>query len=114
MQDFQLKLELEGGTAIIGMKGELTHAGEARLLTAYDKVEAAQCTNLVLDFSDIEYINSAGMSIIITLLTKSQKFDQHVCACGLSSHFQKIFDMVGLTRYIPHYNSRSNAIASLA
>lgn len=49
------------------------------------------------------------MSVIITLLTRAQESGAELRAYGLSPHFQKIFDMVGLLKYIPHYDSAAEA-----
>ena len=114
VQKFQIKIDINGSVAILGMQGDVTHECENNMLNAYDKISTAKVKHILFDFSQVDYINSAGMSVIIMLLTKSQEVDQQLHACGLSSHFQKIFGMVGLLKYIPHYETREEALKAIA
>lgn len=113
MEIFQVNLELNGAIATVKMTGDLTHTAEERLINAYEKAASAKAKHLILDFQQVEYINSAGMSIIIAILTRAQEAGQELRACGLSSHFQKIFNMVGLSKYIVHYENVQAALQGI-
>ncbi|MCA9743556.1 MAG: STAS domain-containing protein [Deferribacteres bacterium] len=113
MENFQVHLELDGAIATLKMNGDLTHTAEQRLINAYDKCATPKTKHIVLDFSQVEYINSAGMSIIISMLTRAQEIQQEIRACGLSPHFQKIFNMVGLSKYIMHFENLQDALQGL-
>lgn len=113
METFQTHLDLDGAIATLKMHGDLTHTAEQRLVNTYDKCATSKTKYVILDFSHVEYINSAGMSIIISLLTRAQELDQEMRACGLSPHFQKIFNMVGLSKYISHYDDLQTALQGL-
>lgn len=113
MENFQVNLELDGAIATVKMTGDLTHAAEQRLINTYEKAASSKVKYIILDFLQVEYINSAGMSIIITMLTRSQEMGQELRACGLSPHFQKIFNMVGLSKYIVHYENVQAALQSI-
>ena len=84
------------------------------MASIFEKIQSSGVRFVVLDFRQVEYINSAGMSVLITLLTRSQKAGLELRAFGLSSHYQKIFDMVGLLKYIPHFDSEESALKSLS
>ncbi|MFQ5631523.1 MAG: STAS domain-containing protein [bacterium] len=114
MENFQVHLELDGAIAKIKMAGDLTHSSDQRLMNAYEKADTTKAKHLILDFQQVEYINSAGMSIIITMLTRAQESGQELRACGLSPHFQKIFNMVGLSKYIEHFESMQEALQSIS
>ncbi|KAA3620063.1 MAG: anti-sigma factor antagonist [Calditrichaeota bacterium] len=113
MQGFQVKVEIDNPNAVFNMNGDLTHESQKRMLDAYEKVVSSKMQNILLDFSHVDYINSAGMSVIITILTKAQNAQQALFACGLSQHFQKIFDMVGLLKYMPHYDTKDEAMKNI-
>lgn len=55
---------------------------------------------LVLNFTQVPYMNSAGIALLIRLSRSSKKAGIHTLAFGLSSHYQKLFRMVGLTESI--------------
>ena len=50
------------------------------------------------------------MAIIISILTKSRDRGQALRSWGLTDHFQKIFDMVGITKYMNHDQSEEEAL----
>ena len=112
MEEIQVNLRLEERLAIVDLSGDVTSLAEKKLLTAYDKVVAQKIKQLIFNFSKVNYINSAGMSVMITILTRSQNQNLNLRAFGLSPHFQKIFDMVGLLKYIPHFADEAEARAS--
>ena len=112
MEEIQVNLRLEDRLAIVDLSGDVTSLAEKKLLAAYDKAVAQKTKCIVFNFSRVNYINSAGMSVMITILTRSQNHGVNLRAFGLSSHFQKIFDMVGLLKYIPHFAGEVEARTS--
>ena len=110
MHSFQINIEIDSPGAVFNMRGDLTHECEKNLLDAYEKAASSNVKKILLNFSQVDYINSAGLSVLITMLTKSQNAGQKLIACGLSQHFQKIFDMVGLMKYIPHFATFDEAM----
>jgi anti-anti-sigma factor len=114
--EIQINLRLEGKLAIIDLKGDVTSFAEKKLVSAFDKAIAQQAKWVIFNFTGVGYVNSAGMSIIIALLTRSQSSagGPKLRVFGLSDHFQKIFDMVGLLKYMPHFASEQEARAGCA
>jgi anti-sigma B factor antagonist len=114
VEEIQVNLRLEDKLAIVDLSGDVTSLAEKKLLAAYEKAVAQKIKWLIFNFSKVNYINSAGMSVMITILTRSQNQGINLRAFGLSLHFQKIFDMVGLLKYIPLFADENEARASCA
>jgi anti-sigma B factor antagonist len=112
VEEIQVNLRLEDKLAVVDLAGDVTSLAEKKLLAAYEKAVAQKTKCIVLNFGGVSYVNSAGMSILITLLTRSQNQGVALRAFGLSPHFQKIFEMVGLLKYIPHFVNEAEARAS--
>jgi len=112
MEELQVNLRLEEKLAVADLSGDVTSLAEKKLIAAYEKVGGQKMKWLIFNFTNVSYINSAGMSVMITLLTRAQNQSVSLCAFGLSPHFQKIFDMVGLLKYIPHFANEAEARAS--
>jgi anti-anti-sigma regulatory factor len=68
---------------------------------------------VLIDFSKVEYINSSGIALVIQMLMEASKADQTIAAFGLTPHFQKVFTMVGITKYAALHRDEASAIASL-
>ncbi len=111
MNEIQVNLRLEDKLAVLDLNGDVTTQAEKRMTSAYERAAAQKLKGVILNFSNVGYINSAGMAIIISLLTKAQNRGERLCAFGLSSHFQKIFEMVGLLKYVPHFANEAEARA---
>jgi len=109
MTEIQVNLRLENELAIIDLQGDVTSAAEKRIASAYERAAAQKVQFVILNFSRVGYINSAGMSIIISLLTRSQSENRKLYAFGLTPHYQQIFGMVGLLKYVPHFPDEEQA-----
>ena len=59
-------------------------------------------------------INSAGIAILIGIVTEVNRNHQKLAVSGLSQHFQKIFRMVGLAQYADIYQDEDEAIKGFA
>ena len=111
MNEIQIDLRLDGQAALLDLKGEVTALAEKKIFSAYERATAQKAKLVILNFSEVSYINSAGMAIIITLLNKTQTQGGALRAFGLTPHFQKIFEMVGLLKHIPHFADEKAARA---
>lgn len=85
--------------------------------TSIDAVSAAAieaaCTGMrpitVLDFSDVAFINSAGISALLKFVVSARKSGSKLFAMNVSPHHQKIFKMVEMSRFMPPIEERDLA-----
>jgi anti-anti-sigma regulatory factor len=61
----------------------------------------------------VDYINSSGIALVIQMLMEANKNSQKIAAFGLTPHFQKVFTMVGITKYASLFPDEAAAKASL-
>ncbi len=109
-QNTQVETRLQNEVGIIDIAGEVTSFSEKILEEAYEKLTADGLKKVGFNFENVSYINSAGMAIIISILTKSRARGQALRSWGLTDHFQKIFDMVGITKYMKHKRNEEEAL----
>ncbi len=98
--------------AIIDLKGDVTTLSEDTISDAFDSITKDGFNKILLNFQNVEYINSAGIAILIGMVTETRKNNQLLNIYGLSNHFEKIFKMVGLTRYTKIFNDENTALQS--
>jgi anti-anti-sigma factor len=96
----EINIRVEGDAAIIDLKGEINAFAEAALINAYMDARSTEAKSLALNFSDVEYINSTGIALIVSLLAKARKDNQDVIAFGLTDHFQSIFEITRLSDFM--------------
>ncbi len=98
---------------VLDLQGDVTMFAEAELTRSYHLAVDSGAKSLVLNFAGTDYINSAGIAIIISLLTEARASGITLVICGLSPHYQKIFRMVGLTQYAEVFDTEDGAIQEL-
>jgi anti-anti-sigma factor len=109
--DAEPTVRAHNDVSIIELKGDVTPATAGPIEDAYKKVTVAGSKKLLLCFDRNGYINSGGIAVLIGIVSNSRKRGQTIRMTGLSSHFQKIFDMVGLTKYAKVFPSEDAALA---
>jgi anti-sigma B factor antagonist len=67
---------------------------------------------IVLNFDKLEYLNSSGIGLLVTILIRAQRQEVRLLACGLSSHYREIFALTRLDEAIGIYPTESEAIAA--
>jgi anti-sigma B factor antagonist len=99
--------------AVVDIKGDVTAACEPVLMSAYEAAGAA-ASRLVLNFGGLEYMNSGGIGMLVTLLVRANRQRQQLAAFGLSTHYREIFELTRLDEAITIYDSESAALAGAA
>lgn len=108
--EVKVLMDRKDDVTILNMEGDITSFAEEEILSHFNEGLDGGAQKFLLDFSSVEYINSSGIAIIIQLLSSARKKDAKVLCCGLSPHFQKVFEMVGLKKYTEMYDSSEEAI----
>jgi len=96
---------------ILRIHGEITGGSEAPLMDAYGQVGPG-VRSIVLDFTDLEYMNSGGIGLLVTLLVRAQRSGQQLHAIGLSDHYRQILSLTRLDEAIGIHEDESAALAA--
>ncbi|HEY1016243.1 MAG TPA: STAS domain-containing protein [Herpetosiphonaceae bacterium] len=115
MIDDELKVSTRqrDGIWLIDLEGDVTTFAEDAITGAYQKVTSEGAKYIVINSRQSDYINSAGIAILIGVVTEVNRQGQKLAISGLSAHFQKIFRMVGLAQYADIYADEEEAVAAL-
>ncbi len=65
--------------------------------SAYNELARARVRTIILNFSTTDYMNSAGIGLVISLVEDATQAGRSVYAFGLTSHYRKLFNYAGLT-----------------
>lgn len=87
---------LDAATAVIAVVGDITPAADEALSTAHAEATESGATTVVLDFTSLEYLNSGGIGLLVTLLVRAQRAKQRLVAVGLDDHYREIFSLTRL------------------
>jgi anti-sigma B factor antagonist len=104
-----------GGAAVIELTGEVDGGAAGPLNAAYEQaVTDGAATTLVLDFAAVDYINSTGIALIVSVLARARAERRSVVASGLSAHYREIFDITRLSDFIEVFGDLDAAVSQLA
>lgn len=109
----EVSTRLKGSVSVLDMRGDVTALAAQPIEEAYRGVTAAGAKKILLVFAPDCYINSGGIAVLIGILGESKRQGQAVAMAGLTPHFQKVFAMVGLTKYAQIHRSEQEALAGL-
>lgn len=104
----------EGRMGFLDFPRDVTAQTRETAYTAYNALAAEKVDLLSLNFETSDYLNSAGIGLIISLVEDATQAGRKVFAYGLSSHYRKLFSMVGLTERIILVENEAEARAKIA
>ena len=96
--------------SVIDVKGELTAFAEGVLMDAYNQASDGKVRVIVLNFEGLEYMNSSGIGLLVTLLIRVNREKQQLLTYGLSEHYRSIFQITRLDDAIGIHDSEEEAV----
>ena len=113
-KDIQITIKNKDDIAVINITGDVTAKSKKLICDAYQSDTVANSPNILLKFDKSCYIDSDCRATLIDIAVEGCKKGQKINVCGISNHFQKIFDMVGLTNCISVFSSEEAALTDLS
>jgi len=104
--------EVSDQTRVIDIKGDITAQSEDVLMDAYGRASGDGVSAIVLNFTGLDYMNSGGIGLLVTLLVRAQRQHQRMLAYGLSDHYRQIFELTRLDDAIGIHHSEDDALAA--
>ena len=98
--------------AVLRFEGDIASTSKDAVLGTYQGLPKESSKLILLDFTKVDYINSSGIALVIQLLIEAANSEQKISAFGLSPHFNKVFTMVGITKYAGLFSDQSEALAA--
>jgi anti-sigma B factor antagonist len=100
-------------TSVFDIDGEVTGFAEEVLMDAYTRASMHGAKNIALNFTDLDYMNSSGIGLLVTLLVRVQRQKQKLLAFGLSEHYKQIFELTRLNEAIGIYETEQEAVRAV-
>ena len=99
------------GVSVIEIAGELTRQSEPALRDAYARASDGAGA-IILAFHNLDYMNSSGIGLLVTMLVRARRGGQRLLACGLNEHYRHIFELTRLDEAIPIHETERAAVAA--
>ena len=105
--------QVNGAVSVVDIRGDVTAASETALGEAYAAASTPTTAAIVLNFSGLEYMNSGGIGMLVTLLVRANRQRQRLLAYGLNQHYRQIFELTRLDEAIGIHDSEDAAVAAV-
>ena len=112
MSTTTIGLDRVGSVAILHIAGDVTSGSEGDLMAGFTRAVDDGATAIVLDFAGMEYMNSGGIGLLVTLLVRAQRSNTRLLATGLSNHYREILALTRLEEAIEIHDDEAAAIAA--
>ena len=110
--EFGAEVRSHNSTGVIDLRGEINLGADQALLAAYERAVQNDPATVVLNFGDVDYINSTGIALIVGLLARARKEHRAVRAFGLSEHYRQIFAITRLSDFMGIYADEDSAVTA--
>jgi len=106
----EAQVRRHASASVITLHGEINAFAEDALNAAYADAESHSPDVILLNFSDVDYINSTGIALIVSLLARARKSHRQLLACGLSEHYVEIFNITRLADFMTVFPTENAAL----
>ena len=106
----RLSESAQGNVAIFALEGEIDLHYAPVLRALFKTKLSVQAPVLVLDLSNVTYIDSTGLAAIIEYFRDSGEYGGVLCLVGLNDQLKTIFQIVRLDETIPIFPTTVAAI----
>lgn len=98
---------------VLRLTGEIDLSTSRELRARLQHHAKAKCPALVLDFSEVRYIDSSGLATIVEYVQHARAFDGRIALAQVSDRVRTIFELVRLHEFIPIHPTVAEAAAAL-
>jgi anti-anti-sigma factor len=113
MQPFVAEVRKKDHVVILDMRGEVNAFAESGLNAAIKVAEGYNPPVIVLNFTEVNYINSTGIALIVSILAQARKAHRKLVVYGLSEHYVMIFQITRLSDFMAVYADEASALAGV-
>ena len=102
-QPFEAHVRRQDDHITIDLSGEINSFAETDMNEAYAEAESSNPATVVLNFTNVSYINSTGIALIVGLLARARKAKRQLAVYGLSAHYTEVFQITRLSDFMHIY-----------
>ena len=110
----ELSEEVQGRVVVVTARGRLDGAGSQAFSACLDKLAATPEPRLVVDFAGVDFVSSAGLRVVLTLLKKVRAANGKLAFCAVQAPVREVLDITGFTGMLDLHPDRAQAVAALA
>lgn len=108
--DLEVQLEEIEGKAILRISGRLDAASSPVLEKKINQLMGDGRSVLLMDFSQVEYLSSAGMRLLLSVTKKLKEKDGHLVIFSIGEEAMEIIKMAGFEHILNICSTEQKAL----
>lgn len=110
----QLGFKLINRTLIVNMSGEIDHHTSQDIRNTIDEhIDRENAKNVIFDFSNVTFMDSAGIGIIIGRYKKVSPYGGKVAIAGARPHIKRMLEISGVLKICQMFESINETLISM-
>jgi anti-sigma B factor antagonist len=107
-----IRSETQGDRGLTKLKlsGRLDASTVSQLERALADAQLAGAHTLVIDMSDLTYVSSSGLRVLLSARSAIRKRNGDIFLCALGRNVREVFDMVGFSAVFSIFDTQEQAI----
>jgi anti-sigma B factor antagonist len=103
------------GTAVVVLSGRIVLGEETSALRAnVNALLASGTKQIILNVDRVEYIDSAGLGILVATSRAAKSHGASLALCNLGSHFEEVMQITKLLTVFDTYKTEADAVLGMA
>jgi anti-anti-sigma factor len=104
--------EQVGDVTVVQVKGRLDSTTSPMLGECLGAMLSAAKARVLVDFSQLEYISSAGFRVLLQAAKRAEQNAARLVLCGVSGKVRQLFDLGGFLDLFAIAGSREEGVAA--
>lgn len=100
----------QAGTVLIRCEGRLDATSSPQLETFMNSLVDKKKNRIVIDFSRIDYLSSAGMRLLLSMTKRLKSADGKLALCAVHDDVMEIIRMAGFEQILNIYDSEQDVL----
>jgi len=110
MADFKVGLRENSTVSIIDLNGYLDAHTAPELESAFTRLIEEKRYNIVVNFSELSYISSAGLGVFMAYVEAVRENDGDIKFCSMTPKVFSIFDLLGFPLLYEFFENEADAV----
>ncbi|MCP4581282.1 MAG: STAS domain-containing protein [candidate division Zixibacteria bacterium] len=107
-----IQKRIDGDIAILSLAGRLDLTSASSLKEASKNVLSSDSKKMVLNLSDVDFINSSGLGALVSILKEVRKSQGSMKLTNLAPYVKEIFDITQLSNIFDIFPDENQALSS--
>lgn len=109
-----LKFENNTDKLLVYMMGELDHHSAEEVRNKIDdRLDRENVNKLILDFSNVSFMDSSGIGVVIGRYKKLLLKKGQLCITNVNGSVKRVFELSGMFKIIKVYDSNEEALENV-